>query len=41
MCLVKRGRHQELMAAQGVYHALYMSQFRRETVGAEAEPLAL
>ncbi|MGI6380115.1 MAG: ABC transporter ATP-binding protein [Anaerolineae bacterium] len=39
--IVERGRHEELMAARGVYHELYMSQFRRETVGAEAEPSAL
>jgi ATP-binding cassette, subfamily B, multidrug efflux pump len=34
--IVERGTHIELMAAQGVYHELYMSQFRRETVAGEA-----
>ncbi|MGC9360422.1 MAG: ABC transporter ATP-binding protein [Anaerolineae bacterium] len=34
--IVERGTHTELMAAQGVYHELYMSQFRRETVAGEA-----
>ncbi len=30
--IVERGTHTELMAMQGVYHELYMSQFRREMV---------
>ena len=33
--IVERGTHQELLAKQGAYYGLYMSQFRRE---AEAEP---
>ncbi len=28
--IVERGTHDELLAKQGVYHELYMSQFRRE-----------
>jgi ABC-type multidrug transport system fused ATPase/permease subunit len=28
--IVERGTHQELLAAGGVYHDLYMSQFRRQ-----------
>jgi ATP-binding cassette subfamily B protein len=28
--VVERGKHDELLAKGGVYHALYMSQFRRE-----------
>jgi len=28
--IVERGRHDTLLAAHGVYHDLYMSQFRRE-----------
>jgi len=35
--IVERGRHEELMAARGVYHELYMSQFRRESVATGAE----
>ena len=37
--IAERGRHEELLAAQGIYHDLYMSQFRRqeETVGDLAE----
>ena len=28
--IVERGTHDELLAAEGVYHGLYMSQFRRQ-----------
>ncbi len=28
--IVERGTHQELLAKQGLYHEMYMSQFRRE-----------
>jgi ATP-binding cassette subfamily B protein len=35
--VVERGKHDELLAKGGVYHNLYMSQFRRE-IGAEAVP---
>ena len=28
--IVERGKHEELLAAHGVYHELYMSQFRRQ-----------
>jgi ATP-binding cassette subfamily B protein len=28
--VVERGKHDELLAKGGVYHGLYMSQFRRE-----------
>jgi ATP-binding cassette subfamily B multidrug efflux pump len=34
--IVERGTHRELLAKEGVYHELYMSQFRREV---EAEPV--
>ncbi len=29
--IIESGKHQELLAQDGVYHELYMSQFRRET----------
>ena len=38
--IYERGTHDELLAKQGVYHDLYMRQFRRETaesVGHHAE----
>lgn len=38
--IVERGKHEELMAARGVYHELYMSQFRREAVAGEQSVLA-
>ncbi|MBE9506917.1 MAG: ABC transporter ATP-binding protein, partial [Chloroflexi bacterium] len=28
--IVEQGTHEELLAAQGLYHALYNSQFRRQ-----------
>ena len=34
--IVERGRHEELMAKQGFYYNLYMSQFRREPQFVEA-----
>jgi len=34
--VVERGRHEELMAKQGFYYNLYMSQFRREPQFLEA-----
>jgi len=34
--IVERGRHDELMAARGPYHDMYMSQFRRQEGSAEA-----
>jgi ATP-binding cassette subfamily B protein len=43
--IVERGRHEDLLAAQGVYYDLYMSQFRRQeevtqrTAGNPAAPL--
>ncbi|MDY7042115.1 MAG: ATP-binding cassette domain-containing protein, partial [Chloroflexota bacterium] len=30
--IVEQGTHDSLMASQGVYHDLYMSQFRRESI---------
>jgi len=35
--VVERGKHDELLAKGGVYHDLYMSQFRREI---EMEPVS-
>ncbi|MBM3190810.1 MAG: ATP-binding cassette domain-containing protein, partial [Chloroflexi bacterium] len=35
--IVERGTHSELMAAEGVYHGLYMSQFRRQEELAPAD----
>ncbi|MCI0477479.1 MAG: hypothetical protein L0Y55_14630, partial [Anaerolineales bacterium] len=35
--VVERGKHDELLARGGVYHGLYMSQFRREV---EEEPVS-
>jgi ATP-binding cassette, subfamily B, multidrug efflux pump len=35
--VVERGRHEDLLAAEGAYYDLYMSQFRR-TVGEDVEP---
>ena len=29
-CIAERGRHDELLAAEGIYYDLYMSQFRRQ-----------
>jgi hypothetical protein len=34
--IVERGTHDELLAAKGLYHNLYMSQFRRD--GPEPSP---
>jgi ATP-binding cassette subfamily B protein len=34
--IVERGTHDELLALRGAYHALYMSQFRREEEPAAA-----
>jgi ATP-binding cassette subfamily B protein len=34
--IVERGTHDELLASKGVYHDLYMSQFRREEAVSEA-----
>lgn len=34
--IVERGTHEELMAKQGFYYNLYMSQFRREPQLGEA-----
>ncbi|NLG48643.1 MAG: ABC transporter ATP-binding protein [Chloroflexi bacterium] len=36
--IVERGTHQTLLAQGGVYHGLYMSQFRRQEEEAQAEP---
>ena len=39
--IAERGRHAELLAAQGIYYGLYMSQFRRQegaTPGLEGVP---
>ncbi|MDH7486603.1 MAG: ABC transporter ATP-binding protein [Anaerolineae bacterium] len=38
--IVERGTHEELLAAGGIYHNLYMSQFRRETCNLEPETTA-
>jgi len=40
--IVERGRHESLLAQQGAYHQLYMSQFRRqaETTGGSPSGLA-
>jgi ABC-type multidrug transport system fused ATPase/permease subunit len=35
--IVERGTHESLLAAQGVYHELYMSQFRRQEQPAAEE----
>ncbi len=35
--IIERGRHEELLAQQGFYYRLYMSQFRRDLVKATAE----
>ncbi len=36
--IVERGTHDELLAARGFYHTLYMSQFRRDLEFTEAIP---
>jgi ATP-binding cassette, subfamily B, multidrug efflux pump len=35
--IVERGRHEELLAARGVYYDLYVSQFRRQAPEGEAQ----
>jgi ATP-binding cassette subfamily B protein len=39
--IVERGKHDELLARGGVYHDLYMSQFRREAESAAEIPNAV
>jgi len=39
--IVERGKHDELLARGGVYHDLYMSQFRREAESAVEIPNAV
>jgi ATP-binding cassette, subfamily B, multidrug efflux pump len=38
--IVERGTHEELLAKQGVYYNLYMSQFRRQEALAGSAALA-
>lgn len=35
--IVERGTHETLLAQQGVYHRLYMSQFRRQEPGDDGD----
>ena len=37
--IIERGTHKELLAADGFYHDLYMSQFRREVDDEDAEEI--
>jgi ATP-binding cassette subfamily B protein len=37
--IIERGTHKELLAADGFYHDLYMSQFRREVDEEDAEEI--
>lgn len=38
--IIERGTHNELLAKKGAYYDLYMSQFRREEVPGEVEPVS-
>lgn len=36
--IIEQGKHHDLLAAQGFYHSLYMSQFRRQVEATGEEP---
>ena len=38
--IVEQGNHEDLLAKQGFYHELYMSQFKHKTIQVQQEPVA-